>query len=156
MRKVPGFDSLLQAALRVDTRFLTECPPAIVAARAALARTPPVRHLRPQPLSARFLAVAAFTSLLNAPLGAWRAHTRKFSGEWVAAVHASVPLIAMLRKALLMPPQAVLVTFAAAVAGQAAGSRLELRRVRRGGKPLVAGVKWPRGLVRVPGAAAAL
>ena len=147
MRQVPGFERALKAVLQVDTRFLTECPPAIVAARAALARTPPIRHLRPQPLPARFLAVAALASLMNAPLGAWRAHTRKFSGEWVVAVHASVPFIAMLRKALLMPPYAVLVTVAAAIAGQAVGSRAELARMRRRpGAALVKDVAAPRGL----------
>jgi hypothetical protein len=158
MRRVPGFDAALSACLRLDTRFLTECPPAIVAARAALARTPPVRSLRPQPLPARFLAVAATAALLNLPLGCWREHTVKFSGEWAAAVHASVPFVVMLRKALLMPPYAVLVTVAAAVTGQAAGGRLERRRMRRrrsgrdGGTSLGCGSDAPAGLVgRPPG-----
>jgi hypothetical protein len=55
-------------------------------------------------------------------------HTRKFSGPWFAAVHASIPLIVMLRKALVMPPYAMLVTITAAVLGQTAGSRGEMAR----------------------------
>jgi hypothetical protein len=35
------------------------CPPAIVAMRAALAATPPVRALRPQPVEQKLVAVAA-------------------------------------------------------------------------------------------------
>ena len=168
MRRVPGFDKALEACLRWDPSALTRCPPAAVAVRAALARTPPVRALRPQPLSARFLAVALLNLALNTPLGAARAHTRKFSAEWLVAVHASVPFIALLRKALLMPPYALLVTVAAAVLGQAAGGRLELARLDRAAKkeqalaaargsrrstrrrmgPLVRGQAAPRGLGR--------
>ena len=150
MRTVPGFERALELVSRMQMPVL-ECPPAIVAARAALARTPPIRVLRPKPLSARFVAVAALCSLLNAPLGAWRYHTRKFSPEWIVAVHASVPFVAMLRKALLMPTYAVLVTVGAAIAGQAVGSRLERRRVRRraaAAVPLRTDVASPRGLLR--------
>jgi hypothetical protein len=129
MRRVPGFEHVLRLCLEWDPAALTRCPPAIVAARAAVARLPAIQALRPQPLPARFAAVAAFTALLNAPCGAVRAHTRKFSWEWVLAVHASIPFIVMLRKALMMPPYAVLVTITAAVLGQAAGSRLEMTRL---------------------------
>ena len=129
MRRVPGFERVLRLCLEWDPAALTRCPPAIVAARAAVARLPAIQALRPQPLPARFAAVAAFTALLNAPCGAVRAHTRKFSWEWVLAVHASIPFIVMLRKALMMPPYAVLVTITAAVLGQAAGSRLEMTRL---------------------------
>ena len=129
MRRVPGFERVLRLCLEWDPAALTRCPPAIVAARAAVARLPAIQALRPQPLPARFAAVAAFTALLNAPCGAVRAHTRKFSWEWVLAVHASIPFIVMLRKALMMPPYAVLVTITAAVLGQTAGSRGEMARL---------------------------
>jgi hypothetical protein len=130
MRRVPGFSSVLDALVAWDpSRVSLVCPPAIVAARAALARTAPVRALRPQPLPARFLAAAAVSAAINAPFGVYRAHTRKFSPQWVLAVHASVPFIAMLRKALLMPPYAVLVTITAAILGQATGARAESARM---------------------------
>ena len=129
MRRFPGFSRLVDAMVAWDPSNISlACPPAVVAARAALARTPPMRALRPQPLSARFLAVAAVTAATNAPLGAARAHTRKVSPQWILAVHASVPFVAMLRKALAMPPYAVLVTILAAIIGQAAGSRAETAR----------------------------
>ena len=129
MRRVPGFERVLKLCLEFDPAALTRCPPAVVAARAAVARLPAIRALRPQPLPARFAAVAAFTAAVNAPCGAARVHTRKFSGPWFGAVHASIPLIVMLRKALVMPPYAVLVTITAAVLGQTAGSRSELARL---------------------------
>jgi hypothetical protein len=130
MRRVPGFSSVLDAIVAWQpSRVQLVCPPAVVAARAALARTAPVRALRPQPMPARFLAVAGVSAACNAPLGVWRAHTRKFSPQWILAVHASVPFIAMLRKALLMPPQAVLVTVLAAIIGQATGARMEKARL---------------------------
>lgn len=46
------------------------------------------------------LALAAATVLINLPFGYWRAGVRKFSPAWFVAVHAAVPLIAMLRYAL--------------------------------------------------------
>ena len=49
----------------------------------------------------------------------WRAHVEKFSPEWFVAVHATIPFIAMLRKACLMPKWAVIFTVASAVIGQA-------------------------------------
>jgi hypothetical protein len=108
-----------------------QCPPAIVAARAALARTPPVKALRPQAIEVKLLAVGAAAALLNIPCGAWREHTAKFSFEWFVAVHATIPFIAMIRKAVVMPKYAILFTIGAAVAGQLVGSRLERRRVKQ-------------------------
>jgi hypothetical protein len=138
MRRFPGFSRILDAVVAWEPNISLACPPAIVAARAALARTPPMRALRPQPLSARFMAVAAVTAATNAPLGAARAHTRKFSPQWILAVHASVPFVAMLRKALGMPPYAVLVTVLAAILGQAAGSRAETARCLAAARDAVA------------------
>lgn len=46
----------------------------------------------------KLLAIGAFTGVANAPSGAAREHTRKFSPEWFLAVHATIPFIAMLRK----------------------------------------------------------
>lgn len=50
----------------------------------------------------------------NLPCGAWREHTRKFSPQWFLAVHATIPFVAMLRKAVLMPKWAILLTLAGA------------------------------------------
>jgi hypothetical protein len=75
------------------------------------------------------MAVGAFTAAVNVPFGAWREHCEKFSGSWFVAVHAAVPFIAMLRKAVIMPKYALIFTIAAAVAGQAIGARLERKRM---------------------------
>jgi hypothetical protein len=114
------------------------CPPPIVQARAALARTPPVRALRPQALPLKLVAVAAIAAAANLPCGAAREHFVKFSLGWVVAVHATVPFVAMLRKAVVMPPGAMVVTIAAAVAGQAAGARWERARLLAEGEKAAA------------------
>ena len=79
----------------------------------------------------KFAAVGATSLAVNAPLGVWREHCRKFSPEWFVAVHASIPLIMSLRKALIMPTFAVLITITAAVTGQFVGSRWERARCLR-------------------------
>lgn len=94
-----------------------------------LAATAPVRNLRPQALTTKLLAVGTTTAAVNLPLGAWREHFEKFSPGWVVAVHASIPFIAMLRKAVIMPKYAIIFTIAAAVAGQAIGARAERQRL---------------------------
>lgn len=142
-----------------------ECPAAIVAARAALAKTPAMRRLRPQGLPVKVLAIGALGCGFNVPCGAWREHCRKFSPEWIVAVHLSVPFIAMLRKAALMPKYAMIFTIAASIVGQTLGSRLERarlarkrealglpslevargRRRRKGPPRLAGGGRWKRG-----------
>eukprot|EP00850_Spirogloea_muscicola_P003777 SM000015S01277 [mRNA] locus=s15:992823:994397:+ [translate_table: standard] len=106
-----------------------KCPPAIVAARAALARTTAVRSLRPQPLPKRILAIGMLGFSINVPLGMIREHTIKFSPQWFLAVHAAVPLVVMLRKAVLLPKRAMAFTIASAILGQAIGARLERLRM---------------------------
>eukprot|EP00850_Spirogloea_muscicola_P016097 SM000128S26230 [mRNA] locus=s128:224470:225888:- [translate_table: standard] len=106
-----------------------KCPPAIAAARAALARTTAVRSLRPQPLPKRILAIGMLGFAINVPLGMIREHTTKFSPQWFLAVHAAVPLVVMLRKAVLLPKRAMGFTIAAAILGQAIGARIERRRL---------------------------
>jgi hypothetical protein len=56
-------------------------------------------------------------------------HFEKFSPGWFVAVHATIPLVAMLRKAVVMPKAAIVGTIAAAVIGQAVGARLERARL---------------------------
>ncbi|KAM7250438.1 hypothetical protein ACFE04_022321 [Oxalis oulophora] len=107
-----------------------KCPPAVVAARAALARTALVKNLRPQPLPAKMLAIALLGMAANVPLGVWREHTQKFSLSWFAAVHAAVPFIAMLRKSVVMPKTAMALTIGASILGQVIGSRAERHRLK--------------------------
>lgn len=113
-----------------------QCPSAIVAARAAVAKTAAVRQLRPQPLLYKIAAVGAIAAILNMPFGVWREHTDKFSPAWFAAVHTPIPFIAIFRKAVFMPKWAMLLTFTAAVAGQAYGASWERSRLANGGPAL--------------------
>lgn len=106
------------------------CPPSIVAARAALAKTAFAKNLRPQPLPEKVLVIGLLGMAANVPLGIWREHTKKFSPSWFAAVHAAVPFIAMLRKSVLMPKSAMAFTIAASVLGQVIGSRAERYRLK--------------------------
>jgi hypothetical protein len=78
--------------------------------------------------------VAAFSFLLNLPMGWWRAGVRKFSPAWFVAVHAAVPLIVALRLVLDLPFRwATLPLFVACYfAGQALGARLRQPRRPRG------------------------
>uniref|UniRef100_A0A2P2ILI4 Uncharacterized protein MANES_10G044300 n=1 Tax=Rhizophora mucronata TaxID=61149 RepID=A0A2P2ILI4_RHIMU len=107
-----------------------KCPPAVVAARAAIARTAFAKNLRPQPLPAKVLVIGMLGMAANVPLGIWREHTEKFSPSWFAAVHAAVPFIAMIRKSVLMPKSAMAFTIAASVLGQVIGSRAERYRLK--------------------------
>jgi len=107
-----------------------KCPPAIVAARAALARTSFAKNLRPQPLPTKILVIGLLGMAANVPLGIWREHTMKFSPAWFVAIHAAVPFIAMLRKCVLMPKTAMVFTIGACVLGQVIGSRAERYRLR--------------------------
>lgn len=107
-----------------------KCPQAIVAARAALARTAFAKNLRPQPLPAKVLVIGVLGMAANVPLGIWREHTEKFSPSWFAAIHAAVPFIGMLRKSVLMPKTAMAFTIAASALGQIIGSRAERYRLK--------------------------
>lgn len=122
---------LVASALQPPPGMKFKCPPAVVAARAALARTAFVKSLRPQPLPAKMLVIAALGMAVNVPLGVWREHTTKFSLSWFTAVHAAVPFIAMLRKSVLMPKTAMALTIAASVLGQVIGSRAERFRLKQ-------------------------
>ncbi|GER57611.1 aminophospholipid ATPase 2 [Striga asiatica] len=121
---------LVAASLRPPPGLKLKCPPAVVAARAALARTAFVKSVRPQPLPAKIFAIGALGIAANIPLGVWREHTTKFSLSWFAAVHAAVPFIAMLRKSVVMPKTAMALTIMGSVIGQLIGSRAERLRMR--------------------------
>ncbi|MQL95412.1 hypothetical protein Taro_028082 [Colocasia esculenta] len=129
-RAVSGVLPLVTKALQPPPGLKLRCPPVIVAGRAALARTSFVKNLRPQPLPAKMLAIALLGMAANVPLGIWREHTQKFSPQWFVAVHAAVPFIAMLRKSVLMPKTAMVLTIAASILGQTIGSRAERLRLK--------------------------
>ncbi|KAM1505093.1 hypothetical protein TB2_001060 [Malus domestica] len=129
-RAVSGVIPLVAKAFQPPPGMKIKCPPAIVAARAALSRTAFAKNLRPQPLPAKVLVIGAMGMSANVPLGIWREHTQKFSLSWFAAVHAAVPFIAVLRKSVLMPKSAMAFTIAASVLGQVIGSRAERYRLK--------------------------
>jgi hypothetical protein len=43
------------------------------------------------------LVVAAIVFLLNIPFGFWRAQVKKFSWQWILAIHLPVPIVVALR-----------------------------------------------------------
>ncbi|CAI5492904.1 unnamed protein product [Closterium sp. Naga37s-1] len=122
---------LIAAAIKPASGFQYRCPAPIIAMRAAVAKTSAMKALRPQALPIRTLAIGTIGMMLNIPLGVWREHCEKFSPQWIIAVHASVPLVAVLRKAALMPKYAMAFTIAASVIGQAIGARVERRRLKK-------------------------
>lgn len=77
----------------------------------------------------KLLAVAAFTGVANLPSGALRVHVEKFSPGWILAVHATIPFIAVIRKAVVMPKWAIAFTVGSAILGQIMGARLERDRM---------------------------
>ncbi|XP_076921159.1 uncharacterized protein LOC143582496 [Bidens hawaiensis] len=129
-RAVSNVLPLVANAFKPPSGIKYQCPPAIVAARAAIARTAFAKNLRPQPLPEKILAIGALGMAVNVPLGVWREHTVKFSPSWFIAVHAAVPFIGMLRKSVLMPKHAMAFTIAASILGQVIGSRAERYRLK--------------------------
>lgn len=71
----------------------------------------------------------AIAFLGNLPAGMVREHCTKFSPAWFAAVHIAIPFVAVLRKAVLLPQWALLLTMAGSMAGQKVGSRFERARL---------------------------
>ncbi|KAG8380478.1 hypothetical protein BUALT_Bualt06G0019500 [Buddleja alternifolia] len=133
-RAVSNVLPLVAKALQPPPGMKIRCPPAIVAARSALAKTAFAKNLRPQPLPAKILVIGVLGMAMNIPLGIWREHTEKFSPSWFAAVHAAVPFIGMLRKCVLMPKTAMALTIAASILGQVIGSRAERYRLKTVGE----------------------
>lgn len=73
------------------------------------------------------MAVATF--LLNVPMGYWREGVRKFSWQWVVAIHAMVPVVILMRRMLDIGFAwwTFLVTVPCYFGGQFVGSRLRRR-----------------------------
>ncbi|KAJ6901925.1 hypothetical protein NC651_019655 [Populus alba x Populus x berolinensis] len=127
---VSGVLPLVAKVLKPPPGMKFKCPPAIIAARAAISQTAFAKNLRPQPLPEKILVIGMLGMAANVPLGIWREHTKKFSPSWFAAVHAAVPFIAMLRKSILMPKSAMAFTIGASILGQVIGSRAERYRLK--------------------------
>ena len=140
-RSVTNILPIISKAIKLPSGINYRCPPVIVAARAAIAKTAFAKNLRPQPLPAKVLVIGAMGMAANVPLGIWREHTKKFSPSWFAAVHAAVPFIAMLRKSVLMPKSAMAFTIAASILGQVIGSRAERYRLKAAAAGSGLGVK---------------
>lgn len=66
----------------------------------------------------KILLISILCFLVNIPLGVWRERTKKFSLQWIVAIHASIPLIIALRIGLHLHPVAIPINIAAAVLGQ--------------------------------------
>ncbi|KAK4746897.1 hypothetical protein SAY87_025934 [Trapa incisa] len=62
-----------------------KCLPAIVAVRAAIARTTLAKNLRAQPLPAKILEMGLLGMAANVPLCSWREHTSMFLKECLAS-----------------------------------------------------------------------
>lgn len=77
--------------------------------------------------SVLLMAVSVF--LLNLPMGWWRQGARKFSWQWLVAIHAMVPLVILLRHLLHVGFAwwSFLVTIPCYFGGQWAGARLRRR-----------------------------
>ncbi|KAE8666371.1 Pseudouridine synthase family protein [Hibiscus syriacus] len=129
-RAVSGVLPLVAKVFQPPPGMKYSCPPAVVAARAALAQTAFAKKLRPQSLPTKVLVIGMLGMAANVTLGIWREHTEKFSLSWFVAIHAAVPFIAMLRKSVLMPKTAMVFTIAASVLGQVIGSRAERLRLK--------------------------
>jgi hypothetical protein len=61
---------------------------------------------------------------INLPLGAYRATVRKFSWQWVLAIHLSIPFVVLIRLSFGLGWWFVPFTLASAVTGQLLGSWL--------------------------------
>lgn len=68
------------------------------------------------------LIVSVISLLVNIPMGMMRERYPKFSWQWIAWIHASIPLIIFLRIALHLPVIAIPINIAAAVIGQLIGA----------------------------------
>ncbi len=123
LRRVPGGEAFI-AALAAIAAAKPQCPAPVVALRAALARSPPARALRPKPAPARVAAAMAVAAAVSAPAGRARRRHRKFTLPWVGWTHAPVPVVASLRQALGLPRAAALATLAASLAGSWIGARV--------------------------------
>ena len=76
----------------------------------------------------KILVVSVLCLLVNIPMGRRRERCRKFSWQWIFWIHASIPLIILLRIWLKLHPIAIPINIAAAVLGQVIGGAPEKKR----------------------------
>lgn len=76
----------------------------------------------------QMLLVSLVCLLVNIPMGRMRERARKFSLAWIFWIHASIPLIIVLRIGLHLPLVAIPINIAAAILGQALGAIGHRRR----------------------------
>uniref|UniRef100_M1CRT9 Uncharacterized protein n=1 Tax=Solanum tuberosum TaxID=4113 RepID=M1CRT9_SOLTU len=74
-RAVSGVPPIVASTFQLPPGMKLKCPPAVVAVRAALAKTVLVKTMRPQPLFSKMLVIGALGMAVNIPLGIWREHT---------------------------------------------------------------------------------
>ena len=79
-------------------------------------------------MALKIALVSLICLVVNIPLGIWRERTKKFSWQWILAIHASIPLIIALRIWLQLHPIAIPLNIAAAVFGQVLGALPEKKR----------------------------
>ena len=85
-------------------------------------------------MALKIFLVSVICFLVNIPLGVWREHTKKFSWQWLVAIHASIPFIIALRIGLKLHPIAIPINIAAAILGQLVGGLPEKKK-RRAASP---------------------
>jgi hypothetical protein len=105
------------AAMVVSKSGRLQCPPPIVAMRALMASTPLCKAIRPQSVPFKLVACGFLSALANIPPGMVKTHFEKFSPGWFVAIHLSIPFVACLRKAVVLPPGALAITIGGAIAG---------------------------------------
>ena len=76
----------------------------------------------------KILLVSLICLLVNIPMGRMRERCRKFSWQWILWIHASIPLIIVLRIWLRLHPIAIPINIAAAILGQFIGGAPEKKR----------------------------
>ncbi len=81
----------------------------------------------------KILLLLGLIFLINVPFGYWRANSKRFSWQWILAVHIPVPIAIGLRLLLLGWMWLLVPAFVAAYSiGQFAGGKLRLRLAKYG------------------------
>jgi phosphatidylserine synthase len=79
------------------------------------------------------LLALIFTFILNIPFGYWRGRTRKFSLNWMLAIHLPVPIIFLVRVWVGAPLFLIPIFVLAFFLGQLSGSRIYKSRISEKG-----------------------
>ena len=84
----------------------------------------------------KLLIISLIVLLINSPFGYWRANVKKFSFQWVIALHIPVPIIIALRifTELGFAWHTYVFMILAYFLGQKTGSLLHKKSIKRGSK----------------------